>query len=73
MGEGGCVLILYCFFFKDLFPFYFMSDCLYGGCVCTMCMHRLQIPEGGAISSDSGGTDGCKVPCECWELNPGFL
>lgn len=75
MGKKGCVLenfafILFCFLRFISFLFYeWFPDV----CVGTMCMHHLQSPEGGAISSESGVTDGCKAPSGCWKLNLGFL
>jgi hypothetical protein len=29
--------------------------------------------EEGVRSPETGVTDGCEPPCECWELNPGPL
>lgn len=34
--------------------------------VCASCLQR---PEGCIGSSETGVTDGCELPCVCWELN----
>lgn len=31
----------------------------------------IQRPEEGVKSPRTGVADGCKLPCECWGLNPG--
>ena len=63
-------------FFKLLFYYYFVSV---GGAlhtwtsvyqVCAWCSHR---PEEGIRSPGTGVKGGCKLPCECWELNLGPL
>lgn len=46
--------------------------CLHG-CLCTMCMHATASRswEQSTRFLRSGVTGGCRLPCECWELNLG--
>jgi hypothetical protein len=56
---------------KHFLPFYVYGcfACMY---VC-MCLQSTWRPEEVVRSPRTGGTDGCELPCWCWELNPGPL
>ena len=41
--------------------------------ISTMCMQCPQRQEEGIGSPGTGVGDGCRLPCDCWELNPGPL
>lgn len=46
--------------------------CLHA-CLSATCMQCQGRPEEGVGSSGTAVTDGCKMPCGCWQWKPGLL
>jgi hypothetical protein len=57
-------------FFQKYFMYinFFFCLCI---CLCITCMSGVCLwsPEEGVGSLERAVTDGCKLPCGCWELN----
>ena len=42
-------------------------------CICAPFEHPVpKEMQQGMESSETAVTDGCELPCECWEINPGL-
>ena len=64
------------YFFYHAFNFIFYFTCIRVLPACMYVYHFVlfpQRPEEDVRIFGAGVIDGCKLPCGCWELNPGHL
>ena len=65
-------LVLGLILFLNFFIFYlFIFNFLFILCTLVFCLHVCLCK--GVQSHGTGATDSCKLPCGCWDLNPGPL
>jgi hypothetical protein len=69
------IIINYYYYYKKVYSFSFLCM-LYAYLhvyMCIMCMQYTQRPGENVLSPGTGVTGSYKLPCRCWESNPGPL
>lgn len=51
----------------------YVYECFASMCRCELHVYLVKRQQRDTGYLGSQTTDGCKLPCECWTLNPGLL